>query len=336
MNQTEYSKEQLFSLEECQKIIQDELEKLSIYQNPEPSRLYKPVEYILSIGGKRIRPSLVLLACNIFCSDITQAVNPALAIELFHNFTLLHDDIMDKSPLRRGNPTVHKVWDENIAILSGDAMSILAYDLLVETEERYLKKVLKVFNKVAIEVCEGQQYDMDFETAQTVSIPEYLKMIELKTSVLIAGSLQIGAIIGGATDDDAIKLYEFGRNIGLAFQMQDDYLDIYGDPDQFQKFIGGDIVSNKQTFLMLRAKELANQEQLRLLNTVPIDPSLADEQKVTEVTAIFNKLGIKEIILQQINTYFETGLNYLNKVQVATSQKKQVFEFVQKLKARNY
>ena len=336
MNQAVYSKETLFSLKECQDIIENELEQLNFFTDKEPDLLYKPVRYILSIGGKRVRPSLVLLACNIFNNSLVSALKPALAIELFHNFTLLHDDIMDRSPLRRGNPTVHKVWNENVGILSGDAMSILAYDLLVETDIDYLKTVLQIFNKLAIEVCEGQQYDMDFETMEKVSIENYLKMIELKTSVLIAGSLQIGAIVGGASESDANNLFEFGRNIGLAFQIQDDYLDVYGDPDKFQKFIGGDIVANKQTILMLRAKELASAEQIDLLNSVPVDPDLADLQKVKLVRDIYNSLDINNYSQDLIKTYFDSATYFLSKVAVAENRKSELKEFTNQLFHRKY
>ena len=234
----------MLRFEDAQKIVNNELENYAIDRFPE--ELYEPVRYILSIGGKRLRPALVLMACSVFNDAVHMAIKPALAIEFFHNFTLLHDDIMDNSNIRRGHPTVHKRWDHNTAILSGDVMSILSYKIISESDDQNLKDLLQLFNLTALQVCEGQQYDMNFESRMDVSVGEYLKMIELKTAVLIAASLKAGAISGGAEMLDAELLYEFGRNLGMAFQIRDDHLDVYGDPQKFGKKIGNDIVTNKR------------------------------------------------------------------------------------------
>ena len=224
-------------------------------------KLYRPIDYVLSMGGKHLRPSLMLMACNIFSEDIAPAIKPAIGIEIFHNFTLLHDDIMDKADSRRGKPTVHKKWEENVAILSGDAMLIKAYQYISTCPEKRLSKILEVFSQTAIEVCEGQQYDMDFEKESLVTEEMYLKMIRLKTAVLLGASLKIGAIIGGANQHEANCLYDFGINIGIAFQLKDDLLDVYGNSKKFGKTIGGDITCNKKTFLLIRTINKANEKE---------------------------------------------------------------------------
>ena len=235
------------TLQELQILIKKELNTINFPNKPK--NLYDPIKYVLDIGGKRMRPILTLMAHQLFNSEIEKSVKAAVAIEVFHNFTLLHDDIMDEAPLRRGVKTVHEKWDKNSAILSGDTMLVQSYNLLMSVEDTYLREVLNTFNKAAKEVCEGQQLDMDFENREDVSILEYLKMIEYKTSVLLAASLKIGAINGGATIEEANHVYEFGKNMGIAFQLKDDLLDAYGDPGNFGKQIGGDIISNKKTYL---------------------------------------------------------------------------------------
>lgn len=252
------------------RIVNTSLEELSWER--EPQGLYAPIAYTLSLGGKRVRPALTLMACNLFSDDLTPAIQPALGIEIFHNFTLLHDDIMDKADIRRGKPTVHKYWNENTAILSGDIMQILAYVLISEAPAAHLKKVLDVFSRTAIEVCEGQQYDMDFENRETVDADAYLEMIRLKTAVLLGCSLYIGAIIGGANENDARNLYQFGVNIGIAFQLKDDLLDVYGNEENFGKKVGGDILCNKKTFLLIHAKKLAEGKIKLELNGWLNDP----------------------------------------------------------------
>ena len=270
------------------KIAQEELVK-------EPKQLYEPIKYILSLGGKRIRPVFVLMACNLFTDNVEKAINAALALEIFHNFTLLHDDIMDNSSLRRKKPTVHAKWNSNVAILSGDAMSIIAYEYITRERKNNFFEIIDVFNKTALQVCDGQQYDMDFETEKLVSKSDYLKMIELKTAVLIAASLKIGALIGGASHEDAELLYSFGINIGLAFQIQDDFLDVYGDTKIFGKQTGNDIRTNKKTYLLIKAFELAKDDDYEELYQKFFINNKPTEEKVNIVVNIYNKLGIKEI-----------------------------------------
>ena len=325
----------MLQITKAQSIIEQELQKLDFFKPKTPNKLYDPVKYILSIGGKRIRPSLVLLACNIFSDEYMHALPTALSLEIFHNFTLLHDDIMDKSDTRRGNPSVHKRWNSNIAILSGDAMSIMAYELLAQTGPPHLQTLLHLFNRVALQVCEGQQYDMDYEEIRKISMEEYLNMIELKTAVLIAGSLKSGAILGGADKEDSELIYEFGRNLGIAFQMQDDYLDVYGDPTKFQKFIGGDIVANKKTCLLVKALEVADSEKHEKLNYLLYEAKISTAEKVRQVKVIYNGLGISQWVNNQINVYFEKSLACLSDIKVEHSRKKEMYLFADKLLKRN-
>ncbi|MFD2146371.1 polyprenyl synthetase family protein [Mucilaginibacter antarcticus] len=231
-----------------------------------PAELYDPIFYILSMGGKRMRPALLLMACDLFGGNVEKAMPPALAIEVFHNFTLMHDDIMDKAPLRRGRTTVHEKWNQNAAILSGDVMLIEGYKLMMQVEDRFLRVILDIFNNTAVGVCEGQQLDMDFEVRDDVKIDEYIYMIRLKTAVVLGGALKIGSILGGADMKDADLVAEFGENLGLAFQLQDDMLDVYGSPEKFGKQVGGDIIANKKTYLLIKALELADATQKTELN----------------------------------------------------------------------
>lgn len=324
----------MYTLSQLQARIDAEIKNASYKTDPE--RLYEPIEYILGMGGKRLRPALVLLACNMFSDSIESAVSPALAIEIFHNFTLVHDDMMDHADMRRGVPTVHKKWDYNTGILSGDAMSILAYKYLVNTRPEVLSRVLDTFSKTALEVCEGQQYDMDFELRNDVTVSEYLKMIELKTAVLLAGSLKIGAIIGGATEKDYNLLYEFGRLIGLAFQLQDDYLDTYGDQAVFGKKIGGDILCNKKTFLLISAINAANNEDLSVLNGWISDKSAIPEEKIEAVTNFYNKYNISELSRKTINELYEKAKEALHSL--STYPKKTGFleELAEGIMKRNH
>jgi geranylgeranyl diphosphate synthase type II len=279
----------------------------------EPKLLYEPVSYTLSNGGKRMRPLLVLMGCKVFSEDISQAIHPAIGIEVFHNFTLLHDDIMDNAPIRRGEPSVHTKWNSNIAILSGDAMMILAYQELCKTDSSVLSQVLEVFNKIALEVCEGQQLDMDFETSETVSIADYVNMIRLKTAVVLGGGLKVGAIIGKADAEQANLLYQFGLNTGIAFQLQDDILDIYGESHKVGKQKGGDIISSKKTFLLLKALELAEGEQAKDLRKWL--KSDAETEKVNAVTEIYDQLGIRNLAEERMWQYYNEGISNLNQVQ---------------------
>ena len=263
-----------------------EAELSKIEYAAEPDGLYAPVRYELSLGGKRVRPLLTLLACEMFAGDYRRALNAAVGLEVFHNFTLLHDDVMDKADVRRGKPTVHKVWNENTAILSGDAMEIIAFRYIARTEAPHTGAVVELFLKTALEICEGQQYDMEFERRDDVTEAEYIEMIRLKTAVLLGGALKIGAIIGGASETDADCIYRFGESLGLAFQLQDDWLDVYGDPARFGKKIGGDILNNKKTYMLINARQRVEgkdaEELSRWLSAAEYDPS----EKIAAVTAL--------------------------------------------------
>ncbi|MBO5225543.1 MAG: polyprenyl synthetase family protein [Parabacteroides sp.] len=282
-----------------------------------PKSLYEPIEYILSLGGKRIRPALVLMACNLYKEEVDAAIKPALGLEVFHNFTLLHDDLMDEADKRRNKPTVHKVWNANTAILSGDAMLIAAYQLIEETAPESLKEILHLFTATALEICGGQQYDMEFESRTDVSEAEYIEMIRLKTAVLLACALKMGAIVGNAPKEDAEALYQFGIHIGLAFQLQDDLLDVYGDTATFGKNIGGDILCNKKTFLLINALRLASEQQRAILNDWIHKKEFDPAEKIAAVTAIYNQLHLKELSEEKIHTYYISAMEYLNSLQVA-------------------
>ncbi len=298
------------------------------------SELYDPVKYIMSLGGKRLRPNLLLMSCNLFKGPILDALPVAVGIELFHNFTLMHDDIMDKAPIRRGKPTVHAKWGESSAILSGDAMLIEAYKLISTVDMAALRDVLKVFNETAISVCEGQQADMRFEESNHVTINDYLDMIRLKTAVLIAGSLKIGAIIANATPENADLIYSFGENLGISFQLQDDILDIYGNPEKFGKRVGGDIISNKKTFLRLKAMELA--EGLDLEELMYWSEYEGDDQdaKVKEVIALYNRLGIREIAEKEMSKFAELALLDLREIKADEERKDVLTSFADSLLIR--
>lgn len=290
-----------------------------------PKELYAPIKYTLDLGGKRIRPALLLLANDLFGGAEDKAMNSALAIEVFHNFTLVHDDIMDDAPLRRGEATVYKKWDTNIAILSGDVMLVKAIQLLAKNNHTHLHRVLNLFNITAIQVCEGQQMDMNFETSSTVSIDDYLKMIELKTAVLVGASLKIGAILAHASSENAHHIYEFGKNLGIAFQLMDDILDLYGNPKKVGKRVGGDVIANKKTYLLLKAQELATGKLKKELDFCLTSTVLSPEQKVQKVTAIFNELKIKQLANEEMNLFYNTAISHLDSID-ALEEKKQVFE----------
>lgn len=303
--------------------IEEEVQKRKFTK--EPQQLYQPINYTLSLGGKRIRPALLLLANDLFGGKEHQAIDAALAIEIFHNFTLIHDDIMDKAPIRRGKPTVYKKWDVNTAILSGDVMLVEAYNLIANCENTVLPEVLKTFNKAAVEVCEGQQYDMNFETQQNISIDNYLNMIELKTSVLLGASLKIGALIAKTTVANINHIYAFGQNMGIAFQLMDDLLDVYGNPEKFGKQVGGDIIANKKTYLLLKAKQLAKNNLKNELDFCLTSKTLAPETKVNRVKAIYNQLNIKELTFNEMNHFYNTAIAHLDSIE-APIEKKLVFE----------
>ncbi len=276
-----------------------------------PLELYDPISYIMSLGGKRIRPLLSLLAYGLYGKNPEEILNQACAVEVFHNFTLMHDDIMDQAPLRRGKATVHKKWNANTAILSGDVMLIRAYDLLLDTPAEKLPEVMRLFNKTAAEVCEGQQYDMNFETYQTVHEDEYIKMIRLKTAVLLGLALQLGAILAGAEKEDGQRLYDFGVNIGVGFQLKDDLLDVFADQAKFGKQVGGDIISNKKTFLLIKALELAAGKDAEELHEWISKEKFDKAEKVTAVRNLYEKLGIKSLAVSKMESYFDAGFAQL-------------------------
>ncbi len=289
-----------------------------------PSELYAPIQYTLGLGGKRIRPILTLMACELFGGEIEKALPQAIAIELFHNFTLIHDDIMDNAPLRRGEVTVYKKWNSNIAILSGDTLFALAYQYVQKADTNILPVTLNVFNKTAIEVCEGQQFDLNFETKNNLSVDQYIEMIKLKTAVLFAASLKIGALIGGASFNDAEKLYDFGLNLGLGFQLKDDFLDTYGDEHIFGKKTGSDILANKKTFLYLKALEIADKEtRKRLINY--FNSKEGGIEKFNEVKAIFTRLKVDRLALEKIEEYRKIGLSSLDKINLLPEKKEKLF-----------
>lgn len=290
-----------------------------------PINLYEPIAYTLNLGGKRIRPALLMLANNLFDGKDETAIDAALAIEVFHNFTLLHDDIMDEAPLRRGHPSVYKKWNTNVAILSGDVMLMQSIQLLSKNNHPNLHDVLDIFNTAAIQVCEGQQLDMDFEKLSTVSIDDYLNMIELKTAVLLGASLKIGAVISETPAGNAHHIYEFGKNLGVAFQLMDDILDLYGDPDKVGKRIGGDVIVNKKTYLLLKAQELVTGKAAKDLEFCLNSAVLEDNTKVERVTAIFNGLNIKKLAIQEMNLFYNTAISHLDSIE-ANADKKLVFE----------
>jgi geranylgeranyl diphosphate synthase type II len=277
----------------------------------DPADLYNPITYTLGLGGKRLRPLLVLASCQMFGGDIADAINPAIGIELFHNFTLLHDDIMDKAPLRRGKDTVYKKWNSNVAILAGDTMFAVANKYMLRTRPHAISQVVELFNQTAIEVCEGQQYDMDYEKQQNVSIPEYIEMIRLKTAVLLAASLKTGAIIASAETVDCNHIYDFGINIGLAFQLKDDLLDVYGDQVKFGKVSGGDIIAGKKTYLYLKALESAGS-QAEYFRELYAANNLPGNEKVIKVKELFNQLNIEQHTRQLIDEYYQKALHDLS------------------------
>lgn len=323
---------QMQSIKELQQIIEKEV--ADIHYPAAPNELYEPIAYLMSLGGKRLRPALVLMATDLFGGNIEDAKAPALAIEMFHNFTLMHDDIMDNAPLRRGQPTVHEMWSNSVAILSGDVMFVKAYQLMIQVKPEILKAVLDVFNKTAIEVCEGQQIDMNFEERDEVAIEEYLEMIRLKTAVLLGGALKIGALIGNADDRNADLLYKFGENLGLAFQLQDDILDVYGDPEKFGKQVGGDIISNKKTFLLIKALELAKGKDLAELQSWIEKKDFISEEKVNAVRTLYNQLNIRQLSEAVMQSYAKIALTAFEKIDVPPQNKQTLLSFAEMLVQR--
>lgn len=321
----------MITFERALEIIDQKIRNISYPE--EPRNLYEPISYLLSLGGKRVRPAILLLGCNLFREEIEEAIDPALAYEIGHNFSLMHDDVMDQADVRRGNPSVHKKWDENTAILSGDAMLILSYKYMLRSPEHHLKSMVELFTRTIYEICAGQQYDMDFERSVEISEEDYIRMITLKTAVLIGACLQSGAIIGGAGKEDQENIYSFGINLGIAFQIRDDLLDVYGDPALFGKKIGGDILCNKKTYLLIQALNTAEgadkEELLRLLNT-----NERTQEKIDAVTAIYNRLKIKEKAEENIRVYYQKSIGALEAVSVAPERKRVLLDLARNLIAR--
>lgn len=315
-----------------QKLIEQEIQKISFQQKP--ASLYDPIRYMISLGGKRLRPALLLMSNEMFGGDYNNAINPALGIEVFHNFTLLHDDIMDKAPLRRGKPTVHQQWNTDIAILSGDTMFVKASQLMMDMPDNCLRKSLELFYKTATDVCEGQQLDMDYEQEMEISIHDYILMIRLKTAVLLACSLQIGAILAGASEEDQRCIYLFGQNLGIAFQLHDDLLDVYSDEKKFGKQNSGDIIANKKTFLLLKALEVANSPAREELSRWISLPDFNAEEKINAVKNIYTALNIRQKTEEEMDKYFHEALQQLEAIRIPAEQKEVLRDFSEQLMMR--
>lgn len=324
----------IYTADELLRLVNDFIEQLPIDRKPE--NLYGPVKYVLSMGGKRIRPTLMLLGYNLYKDDPESILMPAAGLETYHNYTLLHDDLMDQADLRRGRETVHRKWNANQAILSGDSMLVLAYQRMACCEEAKLRPVLDLFTTTALEIGEGQQMDIDFETRNDVSEEEYIEMIRLKTSVLLACALKIGAILAGASEADADNLYKFGERIGLAFQLQDDYLDVYGDPRVFGKTVGGDITSNKKTYMLINAFNRANCRQGEELRRWVEAESFDRDEKVAAMTRLYNEMGIDQLALQKILAYFGESKRYIDAVGVSDERKEQLRNYAERMMKRKY
>ena len=322
----------MHSIFQYQEFLSDYLQ--SQYESKEPRNLYEPIHYILDLGGKRIRPVLTLMTAEIFDADYKKALPAALAVEVFHNFSLVHDDIMDDAPLRRGKETVHEKWDLNTGILSGDAMLILAYQYFEQYEPSIFRDLAKLFSKTALEVCEGQQWDVDFESRTDVTIPEYLKMIQYKTAVLVAAAMKMGAIIADASTENANLIYDFGLNLGLAFQLQDDYLDAFGDPETFGKQVGGDIIENKKTYLYLKAMAFSNEkdaaELSRLFSIHPEDST----EKIEIVKELFNTSGASTATQDAIHDFTYKAFQTLEKMNISADKKEILKDFGENLMGR--
>ena len=320
------------SLTDLQKLIETGLNNLEL--SGRPSELYDPIRYMIQLGGKRLRPALVLMSHELFGGDPEKVLQPALGIEIFHNFTLLHDDIMDKAPLRRSKPTVHEKWNTDIAILSGDTMFVQACQFMMNVDATFVSPVLSLFLKTAIEVCEGQQLDMNFERQENVSHEEYIEMIGLKTAVLLGCSLSIGAICANASKSDIDHIYQFGKKLGIAFQLHDDILDVYANADKFGKQIGGDIIANKKTFLFISTLEQAKQDQLAEFKRWISMKEFNVEEKVKAVITIFDSLNIRLQAEQKMNEFFSDAMQHLEQISVPAEKKHLLIEFAEKLMVR--
>lgn len=335
--QAEIQSNFMASLKDLQLRISAEIDREILRINQlEPQNLYEPIGYALSMGGKRIRPVMVLMAYGIFNDTLTKAFPAAIAIEVFHNFTLLHDDIMDQAEMRRNSLSVYKKYNENIAILSGDAMSILAYHYLLQSDSPEKNAMIRLFSETALEVCEGQQLDMDFEARTDVSIQDYLKMIRLKTAVLLACSLKMGALAAGVSSGNADLLYDFGLNLGIAFQLQDDLLDVFADQEKFGKKIGGDIASNKKTFLLLKALELSDPASRRIIMDLISSRESDVEKKVRTITGIYNKFNIKSLTEELINRYYQSALDIWEQIEVDKDKKNILLNLAEMIMSRDH
>jgi len=324
----------MYTLDELKTYFSEALAKENLKRKPK--ELYDPIDYIMALGGKRLRPVLLLHACDLFGGEYYDALYPSIAIEIFHNFTLVHDDIMDNAPVRRGKPTVYKKWNSNIAILSGDTMFALALQYLIRTREDIIPEIVDVFTKTAIEVCEGQQYDMNFETKDNVSIDDYLQMIRLKTGVLIASSLKVGATIAKADPLDIKNMYNFGINLGIAFQLMDDLLDVFANEEKFGKKTGGDILTNKKTYLYLKAYEVANEKQKQILDDCFKHNKCKGQEKIDTVKDIYNQLNIKYLTQKQMDLYYQHALSRLDAINQTSEDKLQLKSLADKLMRREF
>ena len=322
----------MYTSNELLEIINQYLSKLSY--DRKPASLYEPIKYVLDLGGKRIRPTLMLLSYNLYKDNPQEILSSACALETYHNYTLLHDDLMDEAPLRRGQQTVHMKWNANQAILSGDSMLVLAYERLAKCDTKHLEAVLNLFTEIALQIGEGQQYDMEFEMRNDVAVEEYIEMIRLKTSVLLACATKMGAILADATQEDAENLYKFGEQIGLAFQLQDDYLDVYGDAKVFGKKIGGDIVSNKKTYMLITAFNQANTGQRAELENWINKKDFNTEEKIVAITRLYNEIGIDKLAKEKMNFYYEQGKNFLDAVKLPDERKEALAEYAAKMMKR--
>ncbi|MFY0598075.1 MAG: polyprenyl synthetase family protein [Cyclobacteriaceae bacterium] len=320
------------SISELQALIKSEIDQL--HYGTQPENLYDPITYIMSLGGKRMRPLLVLLGYMLKRKDVERVVRPALAVEVFHNFTLMHDDIMDKAPLRRGKPTVHEKWNDNVAILSGDTMLVKAYELMLTLNSEHLPDALRLFNTCAVEVCEGQQIDMNFETQDFVSVNEYLEMIRLKTAVLLGFSLELGALMAGFSEGERKKIHQIGVSMGIGFQLMDDLLDVYGDQSKFGKQVGGDIASNKKTYLLINALSLSNADQKKTLEDWLGRKDFDIAEKVQSVKSIYDEIGIKKITEEKMNEYFDQSFELLDKLDADEEGKNILAQFASSLMNR--
>ena len=319
----------MYSSTELMQMVNNTIESLPYERRP--FALYEPIQYVLSLGGKRLRPVLMLMAYNMYKEDVEHILMPAIAIETYHNFTLLHDDLMDRADVRRGKPCVHKKWNDNAAILSGDNMLVLAFHRMIQCDEQYMPDVLRLFTETALEIDEGQQYDIDFEDRSDVTEEEYIEMIRLKTSVLLACALKIGAMLGGATKQDAEALYEFGETLGLAFQLQDDYLDVYGDFKTFGKQIGGDIMCNKKTYMLINAQLLANEDQARELDYWLNKENPQREEKVSAVTRLYSEIGVPQLVKDKINQYYQEAAQALARISLSQDRTAVLWDYAQSM-----